>query len=829
MFSLPACLLLFAAAAADPARPVINPFPAPARHEPLAQWTFDRDAEGWTAEHHCVLKAEDGTLRIRSSGEDPYFHRPVDFPGGGFVLKIRACNDNGSAAIYWTTDRSPRRGGDKAVSFSVRSDNQWHEYSVSFHADGRLTDLRIDPGTMAGRFDIDWIRLDREIPYPLEVDRVEFQAQQVRFHLQNRTPGPIVAKVLGTSRTFPGAAVTAVDVPLEGKTPLEGARLEYELAGMPVVARTVYVCHPDAAVKWLELQGKTFLLKVAPDGSAAVVVRHGRPAAVIAPLVLSEGRVPSMKGSRSPSGLQFEGDGVRLDLAAAGNEISVAIRGKACEGPVVRALGAMKQGLFAGLEYLSAGEYSSSMLDIETPEHVRYAPDPLKVTMPLMSFLTERGSVAMTWKDMRLQPVFATPNFFDGAPDHRMSLRGDRIDAAIQIDDLPIEETIFWAAQRQGLPPLPPAPRSIHAQWDLCLKAINGPLKTEAGWGHCVEDHWARQPFADVASTIFRLTGEIPQLPRLALHGAHVHNETVFFLTGRAGQWLEQRRQQVRGLIAQQRPDGSYRYDGPFRRGHFENTANGICARPAQTLLEYAWITGDREALGAGLRTLDYMRRFDVPRGAQVWEVPLHTPDQLASAYCVWAYVLGYQMTNNQEYLREARRWALSGIPFVYMWSRYPVMLYGTPPVLGATNWKAPNWIGLPVQWVGGVYAYALTKLAPYDKSLDWNHLARGILISAEQQQYPDGQYVGLLPDSFHLETQERRPWRINPCALVSLRLVLDGQLDFLSVAAEGERRVAVPFPVAFRNGKMEIQAPRGVRFQYLENGRVMEGQTVQK
>ena len=121
-------------------------------------------------------------------------------------------------------------------------------------------------------------------------------------------------------------------------------------------------------------------------------------------------------------------------------------------------------------------------------------------------------------------------------------------------------------------------------------------------------------------------------------------------------------------------------------------------------------------------------------------------------------YVRGYELTGKQEYLCEARRWALSGIPFVYLWTRYPIMLYATPPVFGATNWQAPVWIGLPVQWVGGVYAHALTMLAPHDKSLDWNHLARGILISAEQQQYPDGLWAGLLPDSFDIVGQQRRP-----------------------------------------------------------------------
>jgi hypothetical protein len=217
------------------------------------------------------------------------------------------------------------------------------------------------------------------------------------------------------------------------------------------------------------------------------------------------------------------------------------------------------------------------------------------------------------------------------------------------------------------------------------------------------------------------------------------------------------------------------------------------------------------------------MKRFDVPRGAQVWEIPLHTPDQLASAYAVWAYVRGYELTGRDDYLAQARRWALSGIPFVYLWGCHPVMLYGTPPVYGATNWEAPVWIGLPVQWVGGVYAYALTMLAPYDTSLDWNHLAEGILIAAQQMQYPDGSKAGLLPDSFALHSQERRPWDINPCALVSLQLVLDGHVDFLSVAHDETHRIAAPFPVTIRGGKAIIRAKRGLGYQVIVDGRVVD------
>jgi hypothetical protein len=432
------------------------------------------------------------------------------------------------------------------------------------------------------------------------------------------------------------------------------------------------------------------------------------------------------------------------------------------------------------------------------------------------------GEAGNPWQAWDLQPVFATPNVFDGAADHRMAIRGKACEVAIRVGRKGeiIEESVLWAVARRGLPPLPQPPRSWDEQKQLCLAGLNGPLKTADGWGHCVEDHWKRQPFADIASTHWRLTGEPPALPRLVPNGSHVPNEAIYFVTGRAEQWLQMRTQRTKHLAAQQRADGSYGHDGPMRRGHFEDTAVGLCARPAAELLDFARATGDEEALRAGLRAVECMRRFRTPRGAQVWEIPLHTPDQLASAYAVWACVRAYELTGRPEHLTEARRWALSGVPFVYLWQRHPVMLYGTPPVFGATHWKAPCWIGLPVQWVGGVYAYALTMLAPHDKSLDWNHLARGILIAAEQMQYTEGPHRGLLPDSFDLATQQRRPWDINPCAVVSLRLALDGQLDALAVASDGKHRVVAPFPVVLRDGKAHIRGRAGTEYQALIDGK---------
>lgn len=820
--STAASLLLTILCVADVQSPQINPVDRPALTESLTEWTFDDDAQGWVAERQCILASGDGLLKIEATGHDPYMHRAVNLPGGELLVEIRARSWNsGAGAIYWTTDKSPQRGEDKVGHFALKHDGQWHDYSVRFSAPGRLTDLRIDPGSEAGKFEIDRVRLLRRLLHPLTVERIEVDDEQVRFVVKNHDPLPQDFSTNGEGLQIGAEATLNVELPIQGDKPLEVVSVELEVDGFPPVRRTVFVHNANAKADWIARSSGDLRLEVAKDGSMGRVYRAGTLTAILAPLVHCDGRLPALKPVDDGPSLRFSGEGITLSLCIEKNEISVSISAsQPCEGPVVRAIGDLEQGLMAGLEYLGKGERSSSKLDVETDEHLRFAPDPMKLTMPLMAFVTDRGSVAMTWSDMQLQPTYATPNFFDSTDDHRMSLRGTKIDAVIQVDQLPLEEVIYRAVKKQGLPPLPEPPRSASEQWDICLKALNGPLRTEKGWGHCVEDRWPRNPHADMASTMWRLSGEAPDLPRLAGGGSHISNESIYFVTGKVAEWKQMHQRQVAGYISRQKPDGSFRYAGKYARGHFEDTASGVCARPAAMLLEYARFTGDEAALEAGLRTLEYMKRFRTPRGAQVWEVALHTPDQLASAYSVWAYVRGYELTGNQEYLQHARKWALSGIPFVYLWSSKPIMLYATPPVFGATNWIAPCWIGLPVQWVGIVYAYGLTMLAPHDDSLDWNQLARGILISGEQQQFPDGEYVGLLPDSIELQNQQRRPWIINPCSLVSLRLAVQGQVDSLCVAADENHRIVAPFPVKLDKGKAQVEARQGVAYQVLIDGR---------
>ncbi len=483
-----ALVCLLCALGADETAPQINPTPRPILREIVAQWDFADGTGGWLAESCCELEAKDGNLFVHPTGADPYMHARVDTLGGQMALEYRARGTAPSPAqIYWITRESPRRGEDKVRSFETIADNQWHEYTVEFKAPGRLTDIRIDPADNSGEIEIDWIRLVRLGEHPLSIEHVRVDDAGIQFTVQNHGAEPRQFTAAGQTMSLQAGAEKVIVVPVDTKTVLEPVRLVLQTDGLPDVQRSVFVVHPDAQVAWIDLPLDGGKLQVAPDGRAARVFHNDQLVAMLAPLVHCDYQIPSFEPTSTPQSIQFRGEGVVLTLSTAGNEIDVDIESeKSCEGPVVRALGNLQQGLLAGVEHLGKGEHSSTKLDVETDAHLRFAPKPLDVTMPLMSFVTDRASVSLTWDDMSLQPIFATPNFFDAADDHRMALRGSKIHAVLRIDNGPLRDQIVWAVRRRGLPPLPEAPRTSDMQYRFCLQALNGPLRTTEGWGQCV-------------------------------------------------------------------------------------------------------------------------------------------------------------------------------------------------------------------------------------------------------------------------------------------------------------------------------------------------------
>jgi len=239
----------------------------------------------------------------------------------------------------------------------------------------------------------------------------------------------------------------------------------------------------------------------------------------------------------------------------------------------------------------------------------------------------------------------------------------------------------------------------------------------------------------------------------------------------------------AQGLARSQDPDGGWRFHpyvatgGVFKGrdygelGYEGQEANGLVARKAWSLLRYSRMTGDQAALDAGLKALHYMDKFIVPRAAQVWEVPVHTPDILASSDACEAYLEAYEITGDRQWLDKAVYWEETGLPFLYQWDvdDYPWMRYGSIPVFGAT-WFQGSWFGRPVQWNGLRWAFAALRLAAYDKTYPWERLAEGVTVSAMYQQAddPEKEYdLALWPDSIYALDASKSGWIFAPRAIL--------------------------------------------------------------
>ncbi len=832
------------AAGTDGVKPLHNPeaiavVPRARLESPqLQRWDFDEPGGAWKALHAVRCRERDGLLAIEMLDADPYVAADGLDLEGALLVRLRLRSSGvGPGQIYWTTESAQHTSEERVVHFPLRHDGSFHEYEVVLPVEGRMTLLRFDPGTGKGTMEIDWISLRQERLHPLELIPLEVVAGGLRAVVVNRGDEGLEVIHGGERFRLEAGEQRVIESAAPGRMRFETVSIAVKVVGAefpPVEFRASVMNSGLPLGPYLELGSGTAMLRVAKDGSGGEILLGDRIAGWLQPL-LSEGYQPVLLTGGE------EGEGRLRFASEAGHALSIHALGDGrwsfeidapedVDGPVFRLADDLEQALFPGVEYLGSGEHSSSRTDIRTAEHVRHTPPRRWVTMPLMVLNGGAVSAEWTWDNLGLQPVFAVPDFLGARREPRMHLAGGKGLLRLRIgpgwDTGERIETIMERFVRErGLPAPPAAPRSPEAQRALSLQALRGALRSEQGWGHCADEGWDRRFFAGHASTEWLLTGEIPQTPELVPGGIHIENDLVWLLTGRAEAWLGHLRRRARQVRGAQEGDGSFRYDGRFREGHFENTSSGHCAANAWVLLDHAWWTGDEASLAAGLRALEFMRRFRTPRGAQVWEVPLHTPDILAAAAAVRAYLRGYGLTGEREWLEEARRWAWRGLPFVYLWDDRPVMRYATIAVLGATHWQAPNWMGLPVQWCGLSYAFGLSELADVDDSFDWRRVAEGILTAAEQMQYPEGATAGCLPDSFELGSQERRPFDVNPCVMAALRERLSGRTAGLQIAVrEDGRRAVSPFPLRWTREGLEIDGHAGVGFQVVIDGeRIVE------
>ncbi len=509
--------------------------------------------------------------------------------------------------------------------------------------------------------------------------------------------------------------------------------------------------------------------------------------------------------------------------------------------------------IFPGLEWLVGEEQSSSDLDCTGPERFRYVPHPNKVTVPAMGVRVNRTLFGLLWNARqewasgqdRPSAVFSVPNTFEGRDNHLLGLLAPCIpefmnENATLADDpyvlMPGEKltlggylvcrpagssadiVLDWI-NLFGLPepaenPRPDLIEALGFTANAYLDALWVP--EEKGWLNAygppgkTAPHWPFMRDMTIAGRILP-DGELRDRVREQVREARGDVQGNFGVETALydGALIPLVNGRMRGAAAQhiatQNEDGGWGFApdpdkrgsqrDPYTLGPAGQVELGTCAAKARWLLQFARIAQDEQALEAGLKALNRMKQFEVPRAAQVWEVPVHSPDVLAAAQAVRAYVAGYRATEDEQWLAEAVRWAKRGLPFIYLWDsgEYPYMLYGSIPVFGAT-WFTGAWFGRIVQWNGSEYAIAVLELAELDDSLPWRQIAEGIITSAAIQQSREGRTKGMYPDSCNLMNGSTADFYVAPyhhCESL-VRLMDVPALPATALVTVGEQHLAI-------------------------------------
>jgi len=815
----------------------------------IVRWDFAQGQQGWQGNPHVkdlVVSAEG--LAFSSTGIDPWIESPpMDLSTSGMTrVRVRMKSDaDPHAELFY----GPTFQADRSVRFTVVNDGQWHEYPVWIPQPlGLGTRLRLDPTGSEGRIVVASIQVETLVSLePPQFKRPRKPSKglaragtvssgELRLEHYRRDLGDFVLKV-------------------DGKEMAAGYRAEQ--IGLMI----------DGEACWLLLE------------KADVSHASGSKNEITITALLKDDRAGQWKVVRSFEAGPQPGSICVETTFAVDRDCEVIHFPWLTLFPGLGAFGERKtQGLFAGLEYLD-NEPSSSEADITTPEHIRRVPDPVKITFPLMAVNYGGRYIGLIWEPSDLTAaVFDSPDRIYNSGAHVMALSGPAVgdgrfeNALIAHSPFAIKagqpltaratiigglgDTVVPAVRQyveiRGLPAVPEFKGGFDAAVRLLShgwldSAINeGGLFRHAVWGesfkagpaadavvymdwlanHAREPNMVERLSASRDLAVKKLPQEQPHMSAVS----HTRTPNPPLVLGGVFAYVERRRADAESLLAHFDEQGVKLYrPGTVDYGstHFAQHANGHAAPDVVHILEAATLSADPKLIEQGLALLDKQTSLyanTTPRGAQVWEVPLHTPDILASAYLVRAYTLGYMISGKPEYLEQARYWAWTGVPFIYLVSpteglekgrsglysstKFPGSIslkngeggtvdarpgfereeskreilpsqsrpdlpfsnpdvgpYATIAVLGATNWKAPIWFGQPVQWCGLVNGSALHLLSRYDPEGPWATLANGITAAGLQMTWPtsDAKRQGLLPDYFLLRPQRSEGPAINP------------------------------------------------------------------
>jgi hypothetical protein len=807
---------------------------------PVFDFTTVAGVSGWTPTHDVAsLQASSTGLVATISGADPYLAGPSRNypPGVPLWMNVRLLSETAGAAqvFYFTTGATEAQ----SVRFSVPG-SVWYEARVSMPPLGSGYRLRFDPPGVSGR---------------CVLGRIAFEERVI---LQPPAwPQPTVPE-LGVAPW----TVTSGGLRLVHGTNGPG-EFEVRVAGVAVA-----VGNQRALLGYLSGRDTRWLSLSPGSSHTFTLTTHG--AGIAATFSASD-----PDGGRWTYRQEFvpgASNTIRLTTSVTADQDRQAIfLPMFMMLPGLGSYGTNKhQALLAGVEYLE-NEPSSSEADVRGPGAHRLVPDTLKLTMPLMALEQAGRYVGLIWEPRpSFCAVFDSPDRLFGSTGHLLGLLAPGSNGVNRDEGqaLPYEGVLLRAGEPlvleailiggvgdsvvpavqqyvalRGLPAVPNPGLSAVEYYRLAAHGwLDSKIREGDRYRHAYWAGFGAQPAVDAALWMDWLAGRVEDTElatrlQTAAAGArslvapaqfnqygvgHVRYPAPALAYGAVLDNAAAAASQGQARLGQFQGEGTLLYQPPaggtdYSVTHWSKEANGLVGGVLVGLLQDAAFSGNPDLRAAGLRHLRALAKFrhTVPRGAQTWEIPLHTPDILAAAHLVRAHLLGYELSGDRTFLAEAQYWAWTGVPFVYLTAPTPapVGLYNTIPVLGATGWVAPLWIGLPVQWCGLVYGQALYELARYDPTGPWRQIADGIAAVGVQHSWPvtDVERQGLLPDSFALRTQRRDGPAINPATVQSQAIQLYGETSVYDRAAYLRHGL-----MAHAAGRIEIQAERadGVTFR---------------
>ena len=764
---------------------------------PVVQWDFTRGTQGWQPNARVARLTHDADgLKIVCTGHDPWLTSPrFDCPRDSrafITLRLKATEDDGGEVFYGV-----RAQAGKSVHFAIHGDGKWHDYRLLIPEPlGPGVMLRFDPGSDEGTFCLASIKVEAlaEILLPA------LPKPRHPRHYGNETTrvvsGDVTFRMHG--QTWGAFTICVGDAEM-------AAGYDGDLLGT----------WQDDSVQWHQLRdARSVALQGAKENTygLSATLKDGIGATWTLERIVSAGSVPGTLVVETTLAVDRESQVLHVPWLTI--------------FPGLDTFGERKhQGVFAGIEYL-CDEPSSSEADVAAPKNVRRVPSAIKLAYPLMAIEHDQRYIGVTWeRSVHIAPIFDSPDRVFNSGAHVMALAAPEV-GTLRIENDPYAHSPFEVSPERpicvrativagtgrtimpavkhyvalkGFPEIPKFTGEYGAATELMSHGwLDSGCNMDGVFRHAVwhDKFMARRPAGEAIMFIDWLAHHVSdkalqtrleELRDLALskHApsdpfsgriSHARVTSAPFVLGRLPEFITQKIKQAEAGLKRFDERGVKFYrprkDKPdYGKTHFAKHANGLAASDVASILYAATLCGRESLKAQALDLLDkqtVLYANTVPRGAQTWEVPLHTPDILASANMTKAYVLGHLLSDDPKHLEQARYWAWTGVPFLYL--DPPVKpgeagVYATTAVLGATNWRAPYWIGLPVQWCGLAYASALHYLSDCDRAGPWAKIAKGITAAGLRMSWPasDNERQGLLPDFFHLDRQMSAGPAINP------------------------------------------------------------------